>query len=69
MQKTIETVYSFPIRAHHVEVVYLEYEGGGECWEFRVFENGQELHQSENGYGNPYSAASDGFKWIVENGY
>lgn len=69
MDKTIETVFSYTMRDHIVEVVYMEYAGGGECWEFRVFANGTELHTSENGYGMPEAAASDGFKWIVDNGY
>jgi predicted secreted protein len=67
MNKTIKTVYSYPMESRTVKVLYVEYAGGADVWEFQVVQAGKELHTSENGYGQPEAAASAGFKWLLEN--
>jgi hypothetical protein len=64
---TEETVYSFPMDQNRVDVLHLRYSGGGECYEFRVFQNGAPVHTSENRYETPGSAANDGSKWVAYN--
>lgn len=64
----IQVVFTYPMRSWLVEILYIEYEGGGECWEFRVYEGGVIRHQSDDGYGNPEAAARDAFGWINDSG-
>jgi hypothetical protein len=72
MDKQITIKYSYQMANRWIDILYIEYSGGGESWEFRVSSRNNfdgaltELHTSENGYGNPASAASDGFKWSAD---
>lgn len=67
MKAQVTTLYMLPVGANRVDILYVEYEGGGECFEFRAIHEVNELHISENGYGSPEAAAADGFKWLVDN--
>lgn len=64
---TEEIVFSYSMREYLIEILYLEYSGGGECWEWRVSKAGVTRHQSEDGYGSPEPAARDAFGWLVDN--
>ncbi len=54
------------MRSYCVDILYIEYAGGGTSWEYSVLEGGIKRYESENGYGSLEAAARDGFGWILE---
>lgn len=63
----LETVFTYVMRSDTVEIIYLHYEGGGECWEWRIIRDGKQVIMSDDGYGSPEPAARDAFGWLVDN--
>lgn len=61
------TLHRYPMDDMTVEVCYLEYLGGGECYEYQILRNGELVAFSDDGYGNAATCASHGFQWIAEN--
>ena len=51
-----------------VNVVWLEYSGGGMDYEFEVIDLvGKSLHLSADGYGSALPAAAGAYDWLVDN--
>lgn len=68
-EKIVQTIYAMPDGAK-VHVVYIEYTGGGECFEFRIDNpDGTLIHRSDAGYGNASVAAHDAMIWFAGWGH
>lgn len=59
--------YSYEMDDWRVSVVYMEYSGGGECWEAVVSYENVVVHQTDDGHGAAASAAAAGFNWLSSN--
>jgi hypothetical protein len=62
---TAVIVHQFNFDQFEVQVLYVEYLGGGMCWEYSVSEAGNVLVKSDNGYGQAAAAAAAAFQWIA----
>ena len=49
-----------------IQIVYLEYLGGGACYKFQVWKDGERLYMSEKEYGSAAAASSGAFQYVQE---
>lgn len=67
--ETVTTiVHRFNFDRYEVHVLYVEYPGGGECWEWAVLVDGDIKAKSDDGIGQSAVAASAAFRWIADEG-
>jgi hypothetical protein len=67
MTAEITIVHRFNFDRFKVHVLYVEFSGGGESWEYSVLEAGTALIKSDAGFGQAAAAAAAAFSWIADN--
>lgn len=66
MESTKEITYTTDFKGFKIDVLWVEYDGGGMCYEYRVSRDGSILVETEDGYGGAAGAAAAAFTWIDE---
>ena len=67
MKQKITVINTLIWNTVEVRIIYIEYSGGGTCYEYRISFQGEKIEESDNGYGQPESAASSAFQWLADN--
>lgn len=65
----IETtvIHSFEFDGYTVNVLSLDYAGGGQCYEYQIIKDGRVRMQSDSEYGMRSAAIRDAFGWLTDN--
>lgn len=64
VQKTV--VHSFEFDKYTINILALDFAGGGECYEYQIVKGGQLLTESDSGYGMREAAIRDAFGDLAE---
>lgn len=64
VQETV--VHTFEFDGYTINVIALDFAGGGECYEYQIAKGGQLLTESDLGYGMPAAAIRDAFGDLAE---
>jgi hypothetical protein len=67
MRSTTEVTHQFGFEEYSIEVLWIEYDGGGMCWEYRVSRAGVVLVTSDDQWGGRIGAARGALSWIEES--
>lgn len=60
-------IHTFEFDGYTINVLSLEYIGGGQCYEYQIVKDGQIRTQSDSEYGMRAAAIRDAFGWLTDN--
>ena len=67
MEVITTVIHSYEFDGYTVNVLSLDYAGGGQCYEYQIMKNGAVVVQSDVEYGMRVAALRDAFGWLAEN--